>query len=354
MNARKSSLAVIGLVFAAGGGVASAQTVGQSAQFGTVLEYATSGCDGAVVQTPLPNEQFLSSGGSKSASAQWFYAQAAAHHVTWVTSLQCTHTGRTHVLVPAFGAASTNGLNNGLTSSNWSGYQINNTAQYTQAGWTVPAVAEPPRFHGYSDRGYGSSIWSGIGGGFGTSASDPLIQSGSAQSVDIGGNSHYYFWFEIVGGPTDTTYEIKVSSLAVHPGDFVANVAYWTPYSNQTNLGAAHFGLCNYTVNQCVDYSIADTPQPGDSTEWIVEAPTQGSTLPLADFGSVHFVNGLWTSDYTNPPNSTAYTIAQGVSLTPITLQQYFYYNNADVNIYATPGPLDSNGKGFTDTFSGP
>lgn len=344
------------------GGVATAQTVVHSPVFGTVLEYPTSGCNGAVVLTPLPGQQFAPAIKGEPAGATSFYAQAAAHHVTWATSMHCTPSGRTHVLVPAPGQAPDAlhafGITNDYQSVNWSGYQDSNTAEYVQAGWTVPSVSEPPRFHKYSHEGYFASIWSGIGGGFGAAAGDPLIQSGTEQTVPMdGGPSEYTFWYEIVGGPSDTGQEMDIS-YGVQPGDYVGTTSIWTPTDTDPTQGTALFGFCNFSSGtQCTQMAVNSptTPQPGDTTEWIVEAPSSPyvGVLPLANFGSVHFQAAGWTANWTGP-GSSGYSIAQGVSPTPITLHQHLSYDNHEYDIFAFPGSLDADGAGFTDTFSGP
>lgn len=366
MDIRKGVLAVFGLVLV--WGAASAQTVAQSPLFGTVLEYPTSGCGGAVLQTPLPGAQFAASSASESAAAKLFFAQAAARHVTWVKSVQCTHTGRTHVLVPSpdspSGVLNSLDITNGYSSNNWSGYQISNTAQYVQAGWTVPAITprHAPQQPPYSANGYYSSIWSGIGGGYG--AGTPLIQSGSDQNVWTDGTMHYQLWYEIYGGPTDTGSEVVFSAPGASPGDSVANVAIWTPATGYPGLGTVDLGVCNYTVGLCADFVIGDptqqtvaqrhlTPQPGDSTEWIVEAPSIGGigVAPLADFVKVHLSNAVWTSDYVPGGSNTSYTIAQGVSPTTIVLHQSWTYGYNHFSVRASTGLLDGNHEGFVDTF---
>jgi hypothetical protein len=160
-------------------------------------------------------------------------------------------------------------------------YQINQTAQYAQSGWTIPVVVRPKP--GYSQSGYYSSIWTGIGGGF-NAGSGALIQAGSTQDISPTGATSYYFWYEIVGGTGDTGSEVKVSNLDAHPGDIVGSVSIWTPD------GGAQMGVCNFTSNQCLSFTLPSSA-PGTTVEWIVEAPYSGGILPLADFGSVTFVN---------------------------------------------------------------
>ena len=142
-------------------------------------KYATTGCDGAVVQTPLPGHQFVTPSNGLSTAATTFYARAAANHVTWLTSIHCTHTGRTHVLAPLPQGEANSAISNAYISANWSGYEISNTAQATEAGWTIPTVTAP--VPPYSGTGYYSSTWTGIGGGV-NAGTGPLIQAGSTKT----------------------------------------------------------------------------------------------------------------------------------------------------------------------------
>jgi hypothetical protein len=305
---------------------------------------------------PLPGRQLLPKAGLGPSAAASFYGQAAALHVKWLTSMQCTHTGITHELVPASGLANTaniSNVSNSLLSSNWSGYQISNTAEFAQSGWTIPTVVKPNP--GYStDGNYYSSTWTGIGGGFNAN-SGPLIQSGSSQhfSTPV---SDYYFWYEVVGGSTDTGGEVRISSASMpaSPGDVAGSASLWIPDPNPNNpgMGQVTLGVCNFTVGgPCANFVIHsgnyDTPTPGDTTEWIVEAPSgSGGVLPLANFDSVTFVNACWS-----PDDITCYTIAQGSYPAAISLKRTVF------GIYqylASPDSLNTLGNGFMDYYLQP
>ncbi len=66
-----------------------------------VLTYATTGCGGAIVQTPWPGEQFSAASLGLPDSVELFYAKAARLNVTWLLSMNCTHTHRSHALTPS-------------------------------------------------------------------------------------------------------------------------------------------------------------------------------------------------------------------------------------------------------------
>ncbi|WP_043726031.1 G1 family glutamic endopeptidase, partial [Kutzneria sp. 744] len=227
---------------------------------------------------------------------------------------------------------------NNLLSNNWSGYQVTQRANYAQGGWTVPTVTAP--VPGYSTRGYYSSTWAGIGGGF-NSGTGALIQAGTTQDVAANGATTYYAWYEIVGGVGDTGSERRINNLPVHPGDFVGGVGLYTA------AGGAQAGVCNFTINTCVSVPLTSSP-PGTTAEWIVEAPYSGGILPIADFHSVTFSNSCWALTFVQggPCSSIRAGGAQ-----PITLQQYAF--GAWQNV-AIPGALSADGGGFTDSFYQP
>jgi hypothetical protein len=277
-----------------------------------------------------------------------FFEKAARRHVTWLSKMDCRSTGRSHALIPFTGSytpgLATPSLENAYVSSNWSGYQISNVAQYVQAGWQVPKVKGAVPSYASS---YYSSTWTGIGGGY-NSGSGPLIQSGTSQDTV---SPQYFFWYEIVGGPTDTKSEITVGNLAVHPGDEVGSVEIWTPSTAAgISPGTATMGVCNFTAGGCLSFAIPKTPQPGTSVEWIVEAPSSLFVLPLANFGTVSFVNGCWTPTYVAGVTTTCNAITSGASLSPINLYTNVFKKN-QLNAY--PEPM-TNGNGFTDDYEQP
>lgn len=167
--------------------------------------------------------------------------------------------------VPVAGARSDHGA---MQSTNWSGYVASGTgAKFSEASgsWTVPEVRPGPA-------GYSSS-WVGIDG---TSTED-LIQAGTEQDWGPQGVV-YYAWYELL--PASSMY-----LGPVYPGDKI-NVAI-------SKTGTATWTVDVYDLTQhrvwagAVSYTV-----PGDSAEWVEEAPTNGQTFslyPLADFGSVEF-----------------------------------------------------------------
>jgi Peptidase A4 family len=312
-------------------GAAVALAAGQaSAAAGTAASptgRAATGCAGAVVvQPPRPGTP-----AAKSGSLAALYTMATKHHAIWLTSMTCTIVKRSHVPATAAGN-STVRPSTTYTTGNWSGYQTSDTPAFTTGEWTLPTILTPP---GGSDTTiYYSADWVGIGAGLG-SGSGALIQAGTEEDalLDV---PRYYAWFEIVNGAGDTGGQVKLTGLTVNAGD-----AMWTGIQYPAGPGKTYVGVCDMTTNTCVDMS-SSTSAPGDSAEWIVEAPSLGSTVTqLADFGSLTFTDAC---EYAVWPNGTCRSISSSTSPAAIQL----YQNN---QVVAAPGPLNAAGTGFTDYY---
>ena len=306
----------------------------------SVTLHATTGCAGAVVRTPLAGQPMTAADAGAPAALDSFFATTAKHHVTWLSAMTCRTTGVNHRLRPT--ATARSAVNTTYQSGNWSGYQIIEPGvQVAQGGWTIPAVTVPNP--SYSSNGsYYSSTWSGIGGGFNSSAG-ALVQAGTSSNILAGGATQYFPWWEIVGGTGDTGSEVQVTNLAVHPGDTVSSTPYWAPIQG----GLAQFALCNMTENICVDFAHASSA-PGDTAAWIQEAPTvNGSIAAVPNFGSVTFSTACWVETW---PGSCV-PASTGASLSPIDL--YLDAYNSE-QLVAAPGALSASGTQFTDYFYQP
>lgn len=339
-----------GLIASTGGW---AQSIGSaevsSGQTYTALEdgiqHATKNCGGAIVTTPRSGTQFQAKAIAMPAGMESFYAKAARLKVTWYDTMECVKTGKIHS--PIASGSSYSNITDSVISSNWSGYQIGSTGQFVQAGWFIPTVQTPNP--GYSSNGYYSSVWPGIGGGFGANGG-PLIQSGSEQELNAGGGASYYFWYEIVGGPTDTTSEVQISPPAAHAGDEVGAVTQWVADAN-TGTGTVSTGVCNFTNGGCVHFNIPGTPAPGNTVEWIVEAPSSfNGPLPIADFTTVFLRNACWAAS-APIPSGVCQPITAGQTLTAIDLQQNVL---SGPQILSSPGAIGFNGTGFDVTYYPP
>jgi hypothetical protein len=204
------ALGAIGLIAALGASqVQAAPSANGAAHAVTGMDHAnyhaTINCGNNVqVVTPQPGTDLMPIDVDTTASrgVEAFYARAARQHVTWLDTIKCGKSNKSHT--------------NAIGSYNWSGYQIGgDTAaanHYAQSGWYLPVVANPSS--GYpppfptnqwglnnSNVAYDIAIWTGLGGGANSndfSAAHPLIQLGTDQEVHPDGTSTAYFWWQIV------------------------------------------------------------------------------------------------------------------------------------------------------------
>ena len=306
------------------------------------------------MKTPAPGTQFAGPNLKVPPGVVPFFEEAARRNVTWLSSMHCTRTNLTHVFVPTPDAsiqAIRNGVSNDL-SGNWSGYEQGHTAQYVQAGWTAPTAAKPPA-GAYGNPGpdkYYSSAWSGIGGNPANQV--PLIQSGTEHDITSGSVASYSFWYEVYGGTSDTGGAIYIDNqtLNISPGDDVANATFWD--GSDQNNPYAEMGVCNFTINTCMNFDVPHTDAPGNSVESIGEAPSLGlQPLPLADFGAISFYNACWVQNFVRGGNNTCSAV--GSIPTMFQLHQDVYGSS---QIIASPGPItqDTETSSFTDVYIPP
>ena len=202
------------------------------------------------------------------------------------------------------------------TSSNWSGYAAYGAAgrfSSVAATWTQPTVSCTAQ-NGYS------SYWVGLDG-YNTSTVEQLGTEGDC----INGSPQYYAWYEMY--PKRSAF---ISSLTVTPGHtYSASVVAGVGGSFVLQLTDSTIGM-SYTTPQRLNHAAVA------SAEAVVEAPSNGKVLPLANFGTASFsgvkVNGQPIGSFA--PN-----------LDPITM-----LNPAGTK--ATPSKLDSTGEQFSDTWS--
>ena len=262
-------------------------------------------------------------------------AQAADAFATWlkavtrparmVNSRQVARPELTHVKPPT--------ASNFESTSNWSGYELrgyNGTYDAVMGEWYVPTVYYETNAHTYS------AYWIGIDGD-GTS---DLWQAGTEQEIQdidfLGIHfdfTNYYAWSEFL--PSQAVEQV-IPNMTVTPGDlmftevwvgnsgsspslsgiyaiaFVEDISrgeYTTIYNCR---GISIFGVCT---------NIAQTNIGGSETEWIMERPTVGGSLPdLADYNYTYMYDayGLGTNGWW-----TAYDGANN--------QQIFMYNGNDL-----------------------
>jgi hypothetical protein len=155
-------------------------------------------------------------------------------------------------------------------STNWSGLGgEGNDIEGAAGEWTVPAI-EPSTSALYS------ASWVGVDGMNNTD----LIQTGTGQDT-IDGD---YAWIEILPADEEEIFSSGGSPALVEPGDqivaYVAETAtsdVWTIYIEDSTQ--------NWYFDENFSYD-----GPGQSAEWIEEAPTVGGEQSTpADFGTVDF-----------------------------------------------------------------
>ena len=196
------------------------------------------------------------------------------------------------------------------TSLNWSGYAIetnlakpqSNAVSDVVGGWFVPTAV------GTSGNQY-SSAWVGIDG----YSSGTVEQIGTEQDW-ARNKASYYAWFEMY-----PNYAYEIVNFPVHPGDLItAQVAYTGSQTvtvrgfrgRQTTQVVDTFQLTIANLTHKATYTTSEQMQSAArlSAEWIMEAPSEYSVLPLADFGTANFfgceatVNGV-----TGPIGDTAW-----------------------------------------------
>ena len=183
------------------------------------------------------------------------------------------------------------------TSSNWSGYAALTSLQSPQSGavsavsanWTVPSVSG-------SGTAY-SSVWAGIDG----FSSRTVEQIGTEQDL-YRGTPIYTAWYEMY--PQEA--EIPIASVTIAPGDAIsASVTY------STSSGAFTLSISDLQNGEQFTTTQTSPAAQRSSAEWIVEAPSAGRILPLANFGTVTITNASATlNGTTGPIDSSAWANA--------------------------------------------
>jgi hypothetical protein len=166
------------------------------------------------------------------------------------------------------------------TSTNWAGWASyaglaglaqKGSVSYVKGEWVVPAV----KCDGSDDD---SSVWVGIDGLY----NDFVEQVGTQQTCK-GGVASYQAWWEMYPAPK------KAIGLKIQPGHKVRGEV--------TYVGSGQFVLAvtNLSTGQSFKTTQSNPNAPRQTAEWIVEAPYNNGVLPLANFGSVTFDNGVAT-----------------------------------------------------------
>jgi len=186
------------------------------------------------------------------------------------------------------------------TAKNWSGYAAetdfaapaSDTVTAVTGAWIVPAVSPPSNpAANVSGQMSDCAVWVGIDG-----FSDSTVEQVGTLSYVESGFKYYYAWYEMYPNAM-----VPINSFTIRPGDsMTASVVYGLPgYANEFQLSIAD----NTTGKSDTVYETSSPTAERTSAEWIVEAPTSGtSILPLPRFGSATFTAATATIGGTTGP----------------------------------------------------
>jgi Peptidase A4 family len=218
---------------------------------------------------------------------------------------------------------------NQVTSSNWSGYAVSGakgSVSTVTGSWVVPSVN-----CGITPDAY-ASFWVGIDG-----YSSNTVEQIGTDSDCHSGLPVYYAWFEFYPHPSFT-----VNSLAIRPGDVISAAVEYA--SN----GSFTVSLRDVTTGHSFSTSTKMKSAKRSSAEWVIEAPSGGRVLPLADFNTV-----LYGDNYTSVSGTCSATVGRasgpigsfGGSVDEITMER------KDGTRKSQPAALSNDGSSFTDAW---
>jgi hypothetical protein len=264
----------------------------------------------------------LPAGAATAAQAATTIAPPPGVQVSGMTYLPGAHVPATHLppVTP---------VNGTLQSSNWSGYADLTcgtcAVRYVAVSFRLPSVncAKSPD-------GSAVAFFAGLDG-----IGDTTVEQIGATVLCSGGKASYLAFYEMF--PLN-----PVAFSGVHPGDAISVSVYF-------NAATKHWQLALADVTNGGKIAASKTCPAGStcrnrSAEVITEAPSDssGTVLPLADFGQASYTgiqvtsrngthgamvsNGLWTTDALDMLGSAGNTLA-------------------------APGPVQSGGRAFQDTW---
>jgi hypothetical protein len=309
----------------------------------TVATGASAAFTAAASGTPAPTVQWQQ---STNGGTSW-------SSITGATATTYSFTPATNESGDQFRAVFSNGVGSPATTNaatltveaeasyNWSGYvAAGSSGEFTSvsASWTVPSVSCSGDATTYS------SQWVGIDGGNG---SETVEQDGTEADCSSG-KAVYDAWWEMYGDTAPAVnggdeVELSPSHYPIAPGDSIsASVSVsgtnWT-LTIADNTHPWSGGAFSTTI------SFSGGEQ--SSAEWIVERPetcSPCSVAALSDFGSASFTSAAATT--TGDGSAQSIAALGGSSIEMVS-------ENGDNPVLAAPGPLDSTGQDFTDTWYG-
>jgi hypothetical protein len=212
---------------------------------------------------------------------------------------------------------------------NWCGYAFGapsgTTVKSASATWTVPAITNTKITGTGSNAGFAyASFWVGIDD-FST------IEQIGTESTVSGGYPDYYAWYEMYPAGS-----VLINTMYIAPGDSVsASVQY-------NSSGTFQMSITDTSrANDSFSQSFPAGQAARSSAEWIAEAPSSGTILPLSEFGKATFtsVSASLSNGASGPLGSfSSYPYYGGIQLSPATSS----------GLGAIPSPLDPTGSSFT------
>jgi hypothetical protein len=229
-------------------------------------------------------------------------------------------------------------------SRNWSGYVVPSASPVTE----VSGRFTVPRLNCSNTPDAGESTWTGIGGTGGSSGD--LLQTGVVSLCSGGSQVENAAWWELVPPLPEQDF----TSMSVSPGDSIQATVEQNPDGSWTTrlddlttrvsgvmtTGIGYGTVLDSAPTVWVNEESTTVPASyggGHTAEWIVEdfELSNGSLVPLADFGTVSF-SGLTTSQ---PSWALGNEDALGINVGPL--------------LYSAPSTPDSSGRGFSVTYTG-
>jgi hypothetical protein len=201
-----------------------------------------------------------------------------------------------YTMMPAPAANAANAA--AMTSHNWSGYAgTGNPGTFTNvsASWTQPAVT-------CGAANTFSSFWVGLDGD-GT----PTVEQTGTEADCNAGAAVYQGWFEMFPN-APVFYNNPVAPGDAMSASVVANGG-----------GAFTLTLTDATQNWTQTTNQTSTTAQLGSAEVIAEAPSNGTVLPLSNFGTVNFTNATADSSPIGNENASALTMVSAAGVTEAT-----------------------------------
>jgi hypothetical protein len=270
-----------------------------------LIAYSLAACAPALglVIAVAPGASAASSGSSSSYAHALAAARAAIRH------LSIGQHATDHAVGPR---SRVKGLTQ-VQSTNWSGYADTSSTFSTVTGnWTEPAVSCS------GGRTMYAAFWVGIDG----FTSGSVEQDGTLAECS-GGRAFYFTWWEMY--PTNA---IQTVGSSVQPGDSISASVVRSGTSYTLKITDSTHPANSFTTTQSCSNCA------NSSAEWIAEAPSSGSVLPLANFGT-------WTL--------SGATVNSGV-ISTFPDDEITMVDNRGL-VKAQPGPLNGSGNRFSVTW---